>query len=192
MLAAERRTSMGALIREALEEKSAAYRPKPRSLGIGDSGRTDTARRSADERPVPPADLVTAFWVLVLGHATFQGLLWGVGTAIFMDVTTARVAATQFTAYMALTNFATSYTSTWQGHALERWGYPATLTLDCAFGVVTLGLVLNEPPPSPAIHLEPGTWDTEMPSSDVARGAKRPSHPAVARPPRSPGRSSSS
>jgi len=34
LLAAERRTSMAALIREALEEKSAAYRPNPRSLGI--------------------------------------------------------------------------------------------------------------------------------------------------------------
>jgi hypothetical protein len=53
LLAAERRTSMAALIREAIEEKSASYRPKPRSLGIGDSGHTDTARRSADERPVP-------------------------------------------------------------------------------------------------------------------------------------------
>ena len=53
MLAAERRTSMGALIREALEEKSASYRPRPRSLGIGDSGLTDTARRSSDERPIP-------------------------------------------------------------------------------------------------------------------------------------------
>lgn len=55
LLAAERRTSMAALIREALEEKSAAYRPKPRSLGIGDSGRTDTSRQAGEERAVPRA-----------------------------------------------------------------------------------------------------------------------------------------
>lgn len=53
-IAAERRSSMASVIREALEEKARSYRPKPRSLGIGDSGFTDIARRSADERPEPP------------------------------------------------------------------------------------------------------------------------------------------
>jgi len=52
-IAAERKSSMAAVIREALEEKARTYRPKPRSLGIGASGFTDTARRSADERPEP-------------------------------------------------------------------------------------------------------------------------------------------
>ncbi len=53
LMAAERRTSMAALVREALEEKAKSYRPKPRSLGMGDSGHTDTARRAGDERPEP-------------------------------------------------------------------------------------------------------------------------------------------
>jgi len=53
VLAAERRTSMAALIREALEEKAAADRPRPRSLGIGASGYGDTARRTVEERPEP-------------------------------------------------------------------------------------------------------------------------------------------
>lgn len=53
-IAAERRTSMAALIREALEEKARGYRPRPRSLGIGASGHTDTARRTAEERAEPP------------------------------------------------------------------------------------------------------------------------------------------
>ena len=52
-LAAERKTSMASVIREALEEKAKSYRPKPRSLGMGDSGQTDISRRSADERPEP-------------------------------------------------------------------------------------------------------------------------------------------
>ena len=53
--AAERRVSMAELVREALEEKLEEHRPKPRCLGIGDSGRHDTARRASDERPEPRA-----------------------------------------------------------------------------------------------------------------------------------------
>ena len=52
-IAAERGTSMATLVREALEEKVQSYRPKPRSLGIGDSGQTDIARRTAEEPIVP-------------------------------------------------------------------------------------------------------------------------------------------
>jgi hypothetical protein len=53
LVAAERGTSLAALIREALEEQARGHRPRPRSLGIGASGYTDTARRTADERPEP-------------------------------------------------------------------------------------------------------------------------------------------
>ena len=52
-LAAERGVSMATVIREAIDEKVAGVRPKPRSLGVGASGASDTARRTADERPEP-------------------------------------------------------------------------------------------------------------------------------------------
>ncbi len=52
-VAAERRMSMAELVREALEEKLAAHRPAPRSLGIGASGHHDTARQASEERPEP-------------------------------------------------------------------------------------------------------------------------------------------
>ena len=52
-MALERRVSMATIVRDALEEKIASYRPKPRSLGIGSSGHSDTARRAGDERPAP-------------------------------------------------------------------------------------------------------------------------------------------
>jgi hypothetical protein len=44
---------MAAVIRDAIEEKVEGYRPKPRSLGMGDSGHTDTSQRAGDERPKP-------------------------------------------------------------------------------------------------------------------------------------------
>ena len=44
---------MATMIREAIDEKVAGVRPKPRSLGVGASGASDTARRTADERPEP-------------------------------------------------------------------------------------------------------------------------------------------
>jgi len=52
-MAAERGVSMGKLIREAVDEKIDAEPPRPRSLGIGSSGVSDTARRSGEERPEP-------------------------------------------------------------------------------------------------------------------------------------------
>ena len=44
---------MADLIREALEEKVAQHRPRPRSLGLGDSGIGNLARRTGDEPVVP-------------------------------------------------------------------------------------------------------------------------------------------
>lgn len=54
-LAQERRTSVAAIVREAIEDKVTNARPKPKSLGLGASGYTDTARRAGDEWPEPRA-----------------------------------------------------------------------------------------------------------------------------------------
>jgi len=50
---AERDVSMATIIREAIEEKVERLAPRPRSLGIGASDTTDTARRTGNERPEP-------------------------------------------------------------------------------------------------------------------------------------------
>jgi len=92
----------------------------------------------ASGRPVPPDHLVAAFWTAVLIFSAFQGLMYGTRTALFMDITTPAVAATQFTAYMALMNLVISYTATWQGWTIETWGYPVTLVIDGAAGMVCL------------------------------------------------------
>ena len=52
-MAAERGTSMAELIREALEDKVGSHRPRPRSVGMGASGHSDTAALAGDERPQP-------------------------------------------------------------------------------------------------------------------------------------------
>jgi len=99
-------------------------------------------------RPQPSAALVATFWMASLAFSVFQGLYYGVRTALFMDVTTKAVAATQFTAYMAMSNLVTTYTSWWQGQAIVRWGYPVTLALDAVVGLVVLLLLpLMKPRP---------------------------------------------
>jgi PAT family beta-lactamase induction signal transducer AmpG len=64
--------------------------------------------------------------------------MYGTRSAIMMDVTNPAVAATQFTAYMALMNLAISYSATWQGIAIEAWGYPRTMLVDGLFGLACL------------------------------------------------------
>jgi MFS family permease len=95
----------------------------------------------AANRPVPPAALVSTFWTMVILYSAAQGLMYGTRTALFMDVTVPRVAATQFTAYMALLNVVLSYSATWQGWTVERWGYPRTLLLDSVGGLVVIALL---------------------------------------------------
>jgi len=92
------------------------------------------------DRRLAPDELLAAFWACVLAYAVFQGLMYGTRTALFMDVTTPAVAATQFTAYMALLNVVIAYSAKWQGWAAENLGYPTTLLVDAGFGMI--GLVL--------------------------------------------------
>lgn len=102
---------------------------------------------NAPDRPPVPTTLVTAFWIASISYNVFQGLYYGIRSALFMDITTPAVAATQFTAYMAMQNFAISYTSTWQGFAITNFGYPKTLVLDCLAGLLPLLLLPFMAPP---------------------------------------------
>ncbi len=92
-------------------------------------------------RPTASESLLTAFWVTTLVYAVVQGLMYGTRTALFMDVTTPAVAATQFTAYMALLNLVTTYSAAWQGWWIERFGYPSTLMTDGATGLLCILLL---------------------------------------------------
>jgi len=95
---------------------------------------------NAPNRPRPSTLLLYTFWVTVIVYNVFQGLYYGIRSALYMDITTPAVAATQFTSYMAMLNLCISYTSWWQGFAVERIGYPSTLILDSVVGL--FGLLL--------------------------------------------------
>jgi len=97
--------------------------------------------QSATNRTVAPALLITALWVATLTYGVALGLMYGTRSAIFMDVTNPRVAATQFTAYMALLNLNIAYSATWQGIAIEAIGYPKTMLIDAIFGLACLLLL---------------------------------------------------
>ncbi|MEO5843369.1 MAG: MFS transporter [Caldimonas sp.] len=92
-------------------------------------------------RPQPSRVLIITFWTACIVYNVFQGLYYGIRSALFMDITTPAVAATQFTAYMALMNLCISYTAAWQGHLIERIGYPATLVVDSIAGLLGLALL---------------------------------------------------
>lgn len=100
-------------------------------------------------RPSPPEGLVDAFWVAVMAYNFVNGLLYGTRSALLMDVTDPEVAATQFTAYMAMQNLVISYTSTWQGWMIDHYGYPATLYVDACVGLIGMSLLPLMVPRSP-------------------------------------------
>jgi PAT family beta-lactamase induction signal transducer AmpG len=89
-------------------------------------------------KAAPDVQLLASFIAISLVYSLMQGFSYGASTALYMDITTPAVAATQFTAYMALSNLATSYTALWQGHSISRFGYPNTLMLDVLIGLTPL------------------------------------------------------
>ena len=118
----------------------------------------------AANRPQPSSVLVMTFWAATIAFSVFQGLYYGVRSALFMDVTTKAVAATQFTAYMAMSNLVISYTAWWQGHAITRWGYPVTLAIDAAVGMIVLALLPLMKPRA----AEGGTANRAVPSAPAS------------------------
>jgi PAT family beta-lactamase induction signal transducer AmpG len=91
----------------------------------------------------PPVMLASIFWWACIIYSIFTGLIFGTRTALFMDITTPAVAATQFTAYMALMNLATSAVNWFEGLTLDewQWSYPKLILFECVAGSVCLLLL---------------------------------------------------
>jgi len=93
------------------------------------------------DRRVASTLLITGFCAASVFYSASVGATYGVRSAMFMDVTTPAAAATQLTAYMALMNVTIAYSATWQGIAVESWGYPRTMLADVAVGMLCLALI---------------------------------------------------
>jgi PAT family beta-lactamase induction signal transducer AmpG len=98
--------------------------------------------------PRAPEALILEWNLAGTVFAVFLGFMYGVQSALYMDIAEPRIAATQFTASMALLNLVTSYTFWWQGQALTStadggWGYtlPEVMMVDSAFGLVFLAVL---------------------------------------------------
>ena len=84
---------------------------------------------------------IALFRTLILSHALLFGMGYAVRVALFMGMTNPAVAATQFTAYMAISNLAISLGNYWQGIVAERIDYSTALYLDAAIVVLTLCVI---------------------------------------------------
>jgi PAT family beta-lactamase induction signal transducer AmpG len=81
------------------------------------------------------------FIATILSHSLLFGMTFAVRNAIFMGMTNPAVAATQFTAYMALSNVAISIGNYWQGSVAERFNYQTALCLDAALIILALCVI---------------------------------------------------
>jgi PAT family beta-lactamase induction signal transducer AmpG len=77
----------------------------------------------------------------IVAHGLLYGMCFGAHAAIFMGLTNPAVAATQFTAFMAMSNLAISYTNYWQGVIAERIDYAMVLYIDAALMLVPVMII---------------------------------------------------
>ena len=81
------------------------------------------------------------FVVVVTVHGLFFGVAYGSRNAIFMGMTNPVVAATQFTAFMGMSNLAISMGNYWQGMVAERWGYAQVLYMDALIALLVMAVI---------------------------------------------------
>lgn len=87
----------------------------------------------------------------------FNGFMYGVRTAFFMDIVNPQIAGTHFTALMAMMNLVMSYSNAWLGQALDtgawNWSLWQIFLVDALFGLVFLAILPFVKPQQ--IHLDP-------------------------------------
>ncbi len=77
----------------------------------------------------------------IVAHGALFGMAIGVRNAVFMGLTNPAVAATQFTAFVGMSNLASSIGNYWQGIVAERFDYAAVLYLDSLIVLIPLCLI---------------------------------------------------
>ena len=81
------------------------------------------------------------FFASLVAHGFFFGLAYGARNAMFMGMTNPAVAATQFTAFMGMSNLAISFGNYWQGIVAERMGYSQALYLDALIALMCIAVI---------------------------------------------------
>lgn len=84
---------------------------------------------------------IELLYATIISHSALFGMCYAVRIAIYMGMTSPAVAATQFTAYMALSNVAISFGNYWQGMVAERVNYQTVLYLDAALVILALCVI---------------------------------------------------
>jgi PAT family beta-lactamase induction signal transducer AmpG len=89
--------------------------------------------------------LIGMWWIAALAFSVFNGLMYGIKTAFFMDIVNPKIAGTHFTALMALSNLVITYTAIWQGKALSSRAWHWTLweifLVDTLVGLLFLAVI---------------------------------------------------
>jgi PAT family beta-lactamase induction signal transducer AmpG len=78
---------------------------------------------------------------VIMAHGFIYGMAFAVHAAIFMGMTNPAVAATQFTAFMAMSNLAISLGNYWQGIVAERVDYAMVFYVDSLLVLVPLMII---------------------------------------------------
>jgi PAT family beta-lactamase induction signal transducer AmpG len=86
--------------------------------------------------------------------------MYGTRAAIFMDVTRPAVAATQFTAYMALLNFSTTIGFLFAARANEWWTYSGVYLVAAAMELTAVALL---------VFIDPGETRRKLPFPEGTR-----------------------
>lgn len=85
-----------------------------------------------------PASIVSGALIV---HGFLYGMCFGTQAAVFMGITNPAVAATQFTAFMAMGNLVVSYTNYWQGIVAENFDYAKVLYIDSLLVILPLLII---------------------------------------------------
>jgi len=78
---------------------------------------------------------------VIMAHGFIYGMAFAVHAAVFMGMTNPAVAATQFTAFMAMSNLAISMGNYWQGMVAERVDYAMVFYVDSLLMLIPLMII---------------------------------------------------
>jgi len=81
---------------------------------------------------------IQMLYSVIAVHGLFFGMAFGLHAAVFMGMTNPAVAATQFTAFMAMGNLAISIGNFWQGRVAENFDYAMALYIDASLVIIPL------------------------------------------------------